>query len=134
MDGNVNASPQPNPHFERIGGIDAIARLTERFYLHMDTNVEARTVRDLHPADLAGPKETLFKYLVGWMGGPQWYAAERGHPRLRHRHQSFAIGDAERDAWMRCMRRALDEVVPDEALRRELTAAFEKTANFLRNR
>lgn len=60
--------------------------------------------------------------------------SERGHPRLRQRHLRFSIGLAERDAWMTCMRRALDEVVADPALRASLELAFFRLADFMRNR
>jgi hemoglobin len=132
-DGIAAAAIPPNPHFERIGGGIAIRALVERFYHHMDTLPEARGIRALHPPNLEPVKEVLWKYFVGWMGGPQLYAAERGHPRLRRRHLSFPIGDAERDAWMQCMTLALAEVVTDDALREELAQAFYKTATFLRN-
>ncbi|BAP88480.1 globin [Burkholderiales bacterium GJ-E10] len=76
----------------------------------------------------------MYKYLVGWLGGPPLYVAERGSPRLRQRHQAFAIGDHERDAWMHCMRLALERHVSDGALREEILQALLKTASFLRNR
>jgi len=123
-----------NPHFGRIGGIAAIRQLTESFYRNMSTVPEAAAIRAMHPADLSGPQETLIKYLVGWMGGPPLYAAERGQPRLRHAHLAFAIGEAERNAWMKCMELALAEVVADEGLRLELSAAFRKLASTVRNR
>jgi len=128
------AGPLPNTHFDRIGGAPAIRRLTERFYHHMDTLPEAAAIRAMHPADLTRSKDTLYKYLVGWMGGPPLYAAERGQPRLRHVHLPFSIGDAERDAWMACMNLALSEAVADESFRLEIAQAFQKTASFLRNR
>jgi len=127
------AETPDNLHFDRIGGESAIRNLVDRFYHHMDTLPEAQTIRAMHPPNLAPIKEVLFKYLVGWLGGPQLYVAERGHPRLPHRHLAFPIGDAERDAWMTCMTRALDEVVTDADLKTELTQAFFKTATFLRN-
>ena len=99
----------------------------------MDTLPEARTIRAMHTPNLGPVKEVLYKFLVGWLGGPQLYVAERGHPRLRKKHLPFPIGNAERDAWMNCMLRALDDVVPDEALRIDLAGAFFKTASFLRN-
>lgn len=123
----------PNPHFERIGGEAPIRALVERFYHHMNTLPEAQTIRAMHPQDLSDVKEVLFKFLVGWMGGPQLYAAERGQPRLRRKHMPFAIGDAERDAWMACMHLAMEDTLHDEALKSQLTEAFYKTANFLRN-
>ena len=122
-----------NPHFQGIGGEPGVRALVERFYVHMDQLPQARAIRALHPPDLAPVKETLFKFLTGWLGGPQLYAAERGHPRLRQKHLPFGIGDAERDAWMACMNLALEDVVTDVRLRGELQAAFHKTATFLRN-
>jgi hemoglobin len=45
----------------------------------------------------------------------------------------FEIGESERDQWMACMKRAMDDVKLDEKLKAELTAAFFKTADFMRN-
>ena len=59
----------------------------------------------------------LKKYLGEWLGGPKLYSTERGHPMLRARHLPFAIGVAERDAWLLCMNGALDETIADEAAR-----------------
>ncbi len=129
----TSGGEQTNPHFEAIGGQAAIAQLVERFYFHMEHQPEAAAVRALHPADLAPVREVLTRYLTEWMGGPQLYSAERGHPRLRKRHLPFTIGASERDAWMGCMRAALADVVTDPALRQELDDSFYKVADFIRN-
>jgi hemoglobin len=121
-----------NPHFGVIGP-EGVARLVERFYFHMDTLPEAAAIRALHPADLTPLREVLRRYLTEWLGGPPLYSSERGHPRLRRRHLPFRIGAGERDAWMRCMRTALGEVVMDAKLRAELEVAFFRLADFLRN-
>jgi hemoglobin len=55
-----------------------------------------------------------------YWGGPRTYDELRGHPRLRMRHVRFAIGEAERDAWLHQMRVALDELALDEALDAQL--------------
>lgn len=125
--------PGTNPHFEGLGGVTTIKRLAERFYEFMDTLPEAKTIRALHPPDLSRPREVLTRYLIEWTGGPADYSKERGHPRLRKRHQGLSIGPAERDAWMLCMERALAEVVSREDLRLELQLAFYKVADFIRN-
>lgn len=127
------AVPAGDPHFVRLGGEAGIARLVERFYFHMDTRPDAREIRGLHPADLGPVQRVLRIYLAEWTGGPQNYSAERGHPRLRRKHLAFPIGARERDAWMACMRAALEDVIEDAALRQELDAAFWKTADFIRN-
>lgn len=122
-----------NPHFELIGGEPAIARLVERFYHYMDVLPEARGIRAMHAPDLGPAKAVLVKFLTEWLGGPRIYSTERGHPRLRQKHIEFPIGEAERDAWMLCMRLALEDVVPDATLRQQLDQAFYKTADFIRN-
>ena len=119
--------------FSRIGGAPAVDRLVEAFYARVDSLPEARTVRAMHAADLTATKEVLKRYLGEWMGGPPLYSRERGHPRLRMRHIGFAIGEAERDAWLMCMGGALDEVVADARLRGELFQAFSKLADWMRN-
>jgi hemoglobin len=72
-------------------------------------------------------------YLSGWLGGPQLYVEKFGHPRLRSRHLPFAIGAAERDQWMLCMRQAMSEVTTDEPLRAALDKALTDLADFMRN-
>jgi len=75
----------------------------------------------------------LVLYLCEWLGGPKDYSAQRGHPRLRMRHADFAIGVAERDAWLACMRAALDDAGATPELHSALMAAFFKTADWMRN-
>ena len=119
--------------FDRIGGADAVDRLVEAFYGYMDSLPEARIIRRLHANDLTSTKEVLKRYLGEWMGGPKLYSQERGHPRLRMRHIRFKIGEAERDAWLKCMRAALDDVVGPSPLRDELDGALTKLADWMRN-
>jgi hemoglobin len=121
-------------HYERIGGAKTLRDLTHRFYQLMDELPEANGIRKLHPADLHKSEDKLFKFLSGWMGGPQLFVNEYGHPMLRQRHLPFPIGDAERDQWLLCMNRALQDVVQDNQLRAELSASFAKVASHMRNR
>ena len=120
-------------HYQRIGGEAKVRELTHRFYQLMDELPETHGIRKLHPPSLQGSEDKLFKFLSGWMGGPQLFIQEHGEPMLRRRHLPFPIGDAERDQWMTCMRQALQDVVEDEQLRNELTTSFEKVANHMRN-
>jgi hemoglobin len=119
--------------FDRIGGAVAVDRLVEAFYGHMDTLPEAKKIRDMHAPDLGQVKIVLKRYLSEWTGGPKLYSPEKGHPRLRQRHMGFAIGNAERDAWLLCMRKALGETIADPAARAELDANMTKLADWMRN-
>jgi len=120
--------------YDRLGGEPAVRKLVDRFYALMDTLPEAEVIRALHPADLSGSRDKLFKFLSGWLGGPQLYINEYGHPRLRARHLPFPIGEAERDAWLLCMECALAETEMEELLRNHLLQSLRKTADHMRNR
>jgi hemoglobin len=120
--------------YERLGGEPAVRKLVDRFYELMDTLPEAEAIRALHPADLAGSRDKLFKFLSGWLGGPPLYIEEFGHPRLRARHLPFPIGASERDAWLLCMEQALAETEMEELLRAHLLQSLRKTADHMRNR
>lgn len=120
-------------HYQRIGGADKIHALVARFYELMDELPETYGIRKMHVADLTVVADKLFKFLSGWMGGPQLFVQEFGAPFLRRRHLPFAIGESERDQWMLCMNQALNDVVTDAELRQELSLAFTKVADHMRN-
>ena len=123
----------PPPHFDALGGQAGVIRLVEAFYLHMDTRTDTEVIRAMHEPDLTSTKAVLVLYLCEWLGGPKDYSAQRGHPRLRMRHTGFAIGVAERDAWLACMQAALTDVGVAPKLQGELMASFFKTADWMRN-
>lgn len=127
------SSRDSRPHFVRLGGHASVVRLVDAFYRAMDTRPEAAAIRAMHEADLTRTRAVLVKYLTEWMGGGRLYSPEHGAPMLRRRHQRFAIDAAARDAWMLCMREALNEICADASLRAELDAAFYKVADFMRN-
>ena len=104
--------------YEAVGGEETFRRLVSRFYREVAADPRLRPVypsKDLGPAE-----EHLRLFLIQYWGGPGTYSEQRGHPRLRMRHAHFAIGEAERDAWLRHMRTALDELELDPALDAQL--------------
>ena len=123
-----------NTPFESIGGEPAVRTLVDAFYDRMDTAPEAADIRAMHPDDLTESRDKLFKFLCGWLGGPQYYIAQYGHPRLRMRHAPFAIDESARDAWLSCMTYAMDAQSIDGALRAFLDQRFTHVADFMRNR
>jgi len=123
-----------NTYYARLGGGEAVRRLVDRFYDLMDEDPDYYGIRKLHPQDLAESRNKLAWFLSGWTGGPPEYTDRFGHPFLRRRHLSFSIGESERDQWMACMLRAMEDVGVAPDLRDELTVAFFQTADFMRNR
>jgi len=120
--------------FDLVGGEQNVRKLVDRFYDLMDEDPDYFGIRQLHPASLAGSREKLFKFLMGWLGGPPLYEQEYGHPRLRARHLPYAIASAERDQWMACMVRAMNDVDLEESLRKRLAQSFFQTADWMRNK
>ena len=119
--------------YDLLGGADGLRTLVHRFYRLMDELPEAYGIRRLHPQDLSGSEEKLYMFLSGWLGGPPLFVRKHGHPRLRARHLPFAIGVAERDQWLMCMRLALDQQPLDAQLRDKLYAALADLADHMRN-
>ena len=126
------SEPAPT-HYDLLGGDAGVRRLVDRFYDLMDTAPEAAHVRALHATSLKASREKLYLFLTGWTGGPPLYVAQRGHPRLRMRHFPFAIGARERDEWLWCMDRALDEHEMPEALRAPLRQRMHELADHMVN-
>jgi len=119
--------------FDHIGGQAVVDRLVDAFYDLMDTLPEARELRAIHAADLTETRRVLKLYLAQWMGGPGDYSAERGHPRLRARHMGVRVNLSDRDAWLLCMKRALDQTVPDANARLTILRALAPLADWMRN-
>jgi hemoglobin len=94
--------------YAAVGGEETFRRLVHAFYQGVAADP---VLRPVYPAKDLGPaEEHLRLFLMQYWGGPGTYSEQRGHPRLRMRHARFAIGEAERDAWLRHMRAALDQL------------------------
>ena len=122
------------PLYELIGGETGLQSLVDRFYDIMDTASETRELRALHAKSLKRSREKLFMFLSGWSGGPPLYVEAYGHPRLRQRHMPFSIGAKERDQWLWCMSKALDESGYPSHVTEYLKNRFSEVADFMRNR
>ncbi|WP_061300152.1 globin [Herbidospora cretacea] len=94
--------------YDLVGGEETFNRLVRRFYEGVR---EDPLLKPLYPDDdFEGAEDRLRMFLVQYWGGPNTYSVERGHPRLRMRHAPFVIGEAERDAWLRHMGDAVNEL------------------------
>lgn len=123
-----------NSLYDLIGGETNLRALVDRFYDIMDSAPEAKDIRAYHAKSLTQSREKLFMFLSGWSGGPSLYIEKYGHPRLRQRHMPFSIGEAERDQWLWCMNKALDEseLLPNVVT--HLKTRFSEVADFMRNK
>lgn len=122
--------------FTELGGTEAVRALAHAFYDAMEREEPELTA--LHRLAQPGRvhpevRERFALFLVGWLGGPQDYVAQHGHPRLRMRHAGVLVDVAMRDAWIRSMQRALDERGVTGELRTFLDQRFAEVADFMRN-
>jgi hemoglobin len=118
-------------YYELFGGQAFFADLVSQFYAHVATN---EILRPMYPeSDMKGAARRLQMFLEQYWGGPTTYQAERGHPRLRMRHAGFHINPAAKEAWLSCMKAAVDGVDMDEANREKLWRYLEGAALHLVN-
>lgn len=93
--------------YEAIGGENTIRELVNAFY--------PRVYRDpeLAPLFPDGVEEIMHKqylFLTQFTGGPPLYSEEIGPPRMRARHLPFEITPVRAQAWLRCMKEAMEEI------------------------
>jgi hemoglobin len=94
--------------YRAAGGEAGIRRLVDAFYHCMERRPEAAGIRKMHPADLTVSRDKLTCFLCGWLGGPRLYTEKYGPIRIPQVHSHLEIGPSERDAWLLCMREALE--------------------------
>lgn len=99
--------------YELVGGDATFWALVEAFYRRVEADMN---LRSMFPADLEPGKRWQALFLIQYWGGPSYYHNERGHPRLRMRHMPYPITPQAREAWLRHMLDAIDEVgIPEPA-------------------
>ena len=120
--------------YDAVGGAETFLRIVARFCEEVAVD---DVLRPLYPEADLGPAERRFRmFLEQYWGGPRTYSDERGHPRLRMRHMPFRIGPFERDAWLRCIHIAIDEIdaeTLDDEHRRALLDYLDLAANAMVN-
>ncbi len=117
--------------YEAAGGEETFRALVARFYAGVATDP---VLRPLYPEeDLSGAAERLTLFLIQYWGGPNTYSERRGHPRLRMRHSPFAIGQRERDAWLRGMTAAVNSLDLQPNVRKALLDYFDTASTAMIN-
>ncbi len=117
--------------YDAVGGQPFFDALVDRFY----TGVESDPVlRPMYPADdMAGARERLAGFLAQYWGGPPLYSEQRGHPRLRMRHNPFTIGQVEREHWLAHMLDAVRAADLPVDIEEQMVSYFEMAASAMVN-
>ena len=94
--------------FHRVGGAETFDTLVRAFYRGI---IDDPVIAPMYPSDdIEGAIWRLSHFLQQYFGGPTTYSDQRGHPRLRMRHQPFAINPHAKDRWLVHMRAAVDSL------------------------
>jgi len=112
-------------------GEQGITDIVAAFYRKVPTD---DILGPMYPSDdLEKAQERLRDFLIYRLGGSQKYIQERGHPRLRMRHNPFAIDVKARHRWIKLMTEAINEVGIDAKDSALMLAFFEHLATFMIN-
>lgn len=94
--------------WSQVGGTETFERITRLFY---DGVQQDPVLSPMYPQDdWEGAIWRLRTFLEQYFGGPTTYSEQRGHPRLRMRHNPYPINQDARERWLKHMHAALDEV------------------------
>lgn len=92
----------------QVGGTQTFDRLVRAFYEGVRND---ELLAPMYPDDdWEGAIWRLRTFLEQYWGGPTTYSEQRGHPRLRMRHQPYPVTPEAKDRWLLHMNAALDEV------------------------
>ena len=111
----MSQTNSPSSHYDRIGGEAVVRQLVRRFYEIMDELPETYGIRKMHAENLFGAEDKLFKFLSGWLGGPQLFVQEFGQPFLRRRHKACRPPAGVYRRQMNAARRCLGAIRPPPA-------------------
>ncbi|WP_166238718.1 globin [Paenibacillus turpanensis] len=116
--------------YEHIGGETTIRRLVDAFYDRVAVN---EVIGPLFTGGFEEIKRKQFMFLTQFTGGPALFTMEFGHPMMRARHMRFPITPAAAEAWLSCMRGAMDEIGLEGEARSFLYERLTQVAHFMVN-
>lgn len=96
--------------YQAAGQIDGVRRLVDEFYHIMETAEEFHHIRNMHPENIEVSRDKLTLFLTAWLGGPRMYGEKYGPIRIPIAHRHLDISETERDNWLACMYRALQNL------------------------
>lgn len=127
----LGGQPVGGNFYLEVGGRRTFEKLVRAFYQGVASDPPLLALypeEDLEPAI-----QRLTGFLEQYWGGPGTYSEQRGHPRLRMRHQPFKVNPDQRDRWLRHMRAAVDSLELPPLQDATLWAYLERAAHAMVN-
>ncbi|MBN2684336.1 MAG: group II truncated hemoglobin [Pontiellaceae bacterium] len=120
--------------YRMAGGEEGCLKLANDFYDLMETLPETAHIQSLHIEDMQITRRKLGLFLCGYFSGPNRYNEEFGPIKLGPAHAHIPIGTADKEAWLLCMKKALDLQPYPQEFKEFLLQRFEVPAERCRNR
>lgn len=111
-------------------GEQRLNELVDHFY---ELVFQSPVIQHLFQTDKEEIKRKQVLFLTQFLGGPQLYTNEFGHPKMRMRHMPHVIDHAAKEEWLRCMRQAIVQLEMDESLKSALYNCFPQLAQHMVN-
>ncbi|WP_335519288.1 globin [Neobacillus drentensis] len=127
--GVVNVIEKKLTPFEAIGE-DTLNHLIDTFYGLVAQHPDLAPIFPNQFTEIARKQK---QFLTQYLGGPQIYTEEHGHPMMRARHLPFPVTPTRAKAWLSCMKQAMDIVGLQGPLRDEFYYRLTLTAQHMIN-
>ena len=92
--------------YEELGA-EKLSELMHAFYARV---AQHPALKPIFPEDLTETIRKQIQFQTQYLGGPNLYTDEHGHPMMRARHMHFKITPDRAQAWLECMMEAMDVV------------------------
>lgn len=115
--------------FEEIGA-ETLEKMMKIFYSKVAKNP---ALKPIFPEDFTETVRKQTQFQTQYLGGPNIYTEEHGHPMLKARHMPFKITPERAQAWLECMSEAMDEVGLDGKFREVYFKRLVLTAHHMIN-
>ncbi|ARF18283.1 globin [Sporosarcina ureae] len=116
--------------FEEIGE-KKLHELIDIFYAKVAVHPD---LIPIFPDDLSETIRKQKQFQTQYLGGPNLFTEEHGHPMMKARHNPFPITPTRAEAWLACMAEAMDDVGLEGPLRDVYYKRLVLTANHMVNR
>ncbi|AVQ34523.1 globin [Staphylococcus muscae] len=113
-----------------IIGQEALYRMIDHFYTLVENDDR---INHLFPGDFAETARKQKQFLTQFLGGPDLYTQEHGHPMLKKRHMPFVIDHHAKDAWLENMHTAIETAQFPDGVGDYLYERLRLTANYMVN-
>lgn len=115
--------------FEAIGE-ETLHRLVDTFYGLVAQHPDLAPIFPNEFTEIARKQK---QFLTQYLGGPNLYTEEHGHPMMRARHLPFPVTPTRARAWLSCMTQAMDTIGLEGPIRDEFYSRLYLTAQHMIN-